>query len=1098
MPALPDLIRKFETAPLPELLEAVKRPSAAEAAALELWLGKARFESLRRRAVAGGTRGGARRGPRPNAVVLHGIMGAELTVRKGKDDDLVWVHAGRLALGQITRLKMKPDGTPEHDSFASGMMRKYYLELLLGLAEDANVQAFHYDWRRDLNDSAGELHDRIQEWFGGSAPVLLAAHSMGGLVARTWIKNHRARWDKGCRLVMMGTPNHGSFAIPQVITGAHKMVRKLAALDLRHRLASFTAVLNTFPGSLQMLPSPLVMPDMRPLYEAATWSGRGVSQVMLDRARRHHELLAGVIVPDRMAYIAGYNHPTADGVRDLDWSGMAALDGYTFTSEGDETVPHLLGFLDKVPVRYSPATHGDLPNDPDVVSAVRQYLAGEPMSALATAAPVFRGRTRSLSPAQQQAAQEEEIAEFAALARGLRTRSARGAAAALDLQAQLLRGFMGGGSTGPDVSTAGADAAPPPPRGPRKRAAAAPAVKPLHLRLVLGSIAGAGRLKYKSLPVDFLTAGHYTGYEPTASELALDQLLSHSLGLTGEKECGDAESAGHLYLTQATRRGALSIQLGEPCLFPLPGKNQAVALMGLGPPGEFGTAELRVALEEFLPAIARLGCRHLAAVLVGAGKDNLEIPAAVECWLQALDTVQNAGLPHPRCVTFVEHSPLRAFQMDVAFRALMPNYPSMNCGDPAPSLETLRRMAEEEARQQALRRLASLVPGQPDRRHSRTPRGATPADSSAARKAPTYVNISRHPTGFEFSAITNSAAIPQRIIKLDPALVADISTRLSLATGDACQEWGRTLEKLLIPRDLRAKVFSSAAPVVLALDAATARIPWEMLRLPHAAGSGAAESSFLSTAPGYGVTRQFRTVFAPAPELNRGANRDLRFLIVADPAEDAPLEGAQQEALAIERILQEFKTRHEAANPGCTVHVEVLLGPSQATRADVINRLTNQRYDVIHFAGHCYYDAADPEQNGWIFHEERHERITAAELSRLDCVPPFVFSNACESGVTPDRSGSGLALAPAFAEAFFMRGVRNFICSAWPVDDAAAEVFARTFYTAFLGTANSAPAAIREAVRLARCATQQLPDDTSNTWGAYQHYGNPEFRLVTD
>jgi pimeloyl-ACP methyl ester carboxylesterase len=325
MPAATDLIRKFETASLPELLEAIRRPSSAEAAAFVAWLGPDRYKALRRSSLETGTRRRTRSGARPNVVVLHGIMGAELTVRKGRDEDLVWVNAFRLGLGQITRLKMKADGTPEQESYASGTMRKYYLEMLVGLADDANVQAFHYDWRRDLKHSADLLEECIKEWFGSSAPVLLVAHSMGGLVARTWIKHHRARWDKDCRLVMLGTPNHGSFAIPQVITGAHKMVRKLAALDQRHMLKSFTGVLNTFPGSLYMLPSPRVLPKIEGLYDAGAWGTRSISQSLLDRARKHHDLLADVIVPDRMAYIAGYHHPTADGVRDLNWDGQARL-----------------------------------------------------------------------------------------------------------------------------------------------------------------------------------------------------------------------------------------------------------------------------------------------------------------------------------------------------------------------------------------------------------------------------------------------------------------------------------------------------------------------------------------------------------------------------------------------------------------------------------------------------------------------------------------------------------------------------------------------------------------------------------------------------
>ena len=1082
MPALPQLIRRFESAPLPELLEAVKRPTAAEAEAFVQWLGRERYEALRRRSLANAgeaRRTRAVRGPKPNVVVLHGIMGAELTVRKGRDEDLVWVNLFRLGFGQISRLKMKADGTPETDSFASGMMRKYYLELLLGLAEDANVQAFWFDWRRDLKDSADRLQTSIHSWFGSTAPVMLVGHSMGGLVARTWIKHYGSRWDKDCRLVMLGTPNHGSFAIPQVITGAHKTVRKLATVDLRHGLESFTGILNTFPGSLYMLPSPLVLPEMTKLYDAATWSGRGVSQALLDRARKHHDSLAGITDAGRMIYVAGYGHLTAHGVRN--WNALDSLDGYTLTNDGDETVPHVLGFLNKVPVRYSPATHGDLPNDPDVVSAVRQYLTGEAMSALATAAPAVRGRTRGPAAAKSlSAAWDAEVAEFSALVQVQRSRGTR--APVLDLEAHLLRGFLGVGGPGPVVL----ESVPVPAKRPRGAMAvsvrsAGPSRKKLRIRLVFDSIVHAGRHHARGVPpVDFLSAGHYTGYEPTAGELALDLLLSRRHGLIDKDMTDEHANADRLYITQATRRGALSMQLGEPCLFPVPRASHCIALMGLGHPGEFGSAELSVALQEFIPAIARLGCRHLATVLVGAGRDNLDIPTAADAWLQSLAAISDAGLPRPECLTFVEYSAVRCLQIDAAFRRLAEELKSLDYSGPAQPVKLLTREAAAELRRDAKRKLASL----------RKP------EAAANRISPTFINISRTAAGFEFSAITNSASIPQRLIKVDPALIADISTRLSeCGEAERREEWGRALEKVLIPRELRARLFSSAAPVVLALDAATARIPWEMLRLPRNAAAGSDAAAFLSTAAGYGVTRQFRTTFAPAPELNRSAHRDLKFLIVADPAEDAPLEGAQEEGMEAERIVCEFRKHYEAAT-GCTVKLETLLGPSHATRADVVRLLTTERFDALHFAGHCYYDAADPEQSGWIFHQERNERITAAELSRLDCVPPFIFSNACESGVTPDRAAvGGLALAPAFAEAFFQRGVRNFICTAWPVDDSAALTFARKFYESFLGLDGQQGASIREAVRLARCAAF-VSGDSANTWGAYQHYGNPEFRLA--
>src|SRR3954451_19292519 len=109
-------------------------------------------------------------------------------------------------------------------------------------------------------------------------------------------------------------------------------------------------------------------------------------------------------------------------------------------------------------------------------------------------------------------------------------------------------------------------------------------------------------------------------------------------------------------------------------------------------------------------------------------------------------------------------------------------------------------------------------------------------------------------------------------------------------------------------------------------------------------------------------------------------------------------------------------------------------------------------FDLLHFAGHCVYDPSDPLTSGWVF--SNGERISANELKRIDRVPKFVFSNACESGVTPDRPElRSPDLAPNFAESFFARGVSNFVCTAWPVDDVAARQFALELYMGLLGLA---------------------------------------------
>ena len=88
----------------------------------------------------------------------------------------------------------------------------------------------------------------------------------------------------------------------------------------------------------------------------------------------------------------------------------------------------------------------------------------------------------------------------------------------------------------------------------------------------------------------------------------------------------------------------------------------------------------------------------------------------------------------------------------------------------------------------------------------------------------------------------------------------------------------------------------------------------------------------------------------------------------------------------------------------------------------------------------------------------------------------------------PDLSSP--ELPAAFALAFFKKGIANYICTAWPVGDDPALQFALELYKYLLGD-GTAPVEIYEAMRQAR---RQIVKTT--TWGAYQHYGNPSFRLL--
>ncbi len=220
-------------------------------------------------------------------------------------------------------------------------------------------------------------------------------------------------------------------------------------------------------------------------------------------------------------------------------------------------------------------------------------------------------------------------------------------------------------------------------------------------------------------------------------------------------------------------------------------------------------------------------------------------------------------------------------------------------------------------------------------------------------------------------------------------------------------------------------------------------------------------------------------------------------LVVADPADDARLPGAQKEGTEVANLFDRYNEVYKSAKSSNIV-VKRMIGPQEATRTAVLSELLLNTYDVLHFAGHCVYEKDDPSSSGWIFTDGT--RLSAHELDRIDQIPKFVFSNACESGITPDRSEQrSAALAPSFAEAFFARGVSNFVCTAWPVDDAAALEFALTLYTCLLGLTvdykKARPQSMHEAMKEARCKVAATNENGVRTWGAYQHYGNPNFRF---
>jgi CHAT domain-containing protein len=209
-------------------------------------------------------------------------------------------------------------------------------------------------------------------------------------------------------------------------------------------------------------------------------------------------------------------------------------------------------------------------------------------------------------------------------------------------------------------------------------------------------------------------------------------------------------------------------------------------------------------------------------------------------------------------------------------------------------------------------------------------------------------------------------------------------------------------------------------------------------------------------------------------------------LLVVNPTED--LDGAEEEGKRLRELLGD--------RPGC--RLEVLRGGA-ATRPALLTAFSSGKYDLIHYAGHAFFDPKKPERSGILCHGGIV--LSGADLAGLGNLPTLVFFNACETGrIRRGRAaGSGrkssaervkrIETGSGFAEAFMRGGVANFLATYWPVGDLAAKVFADRFYGHLMqGTC------VREAIQHGRRGVQ---DSGSKDWADYVFYGDPEFVVKT-
>jgi CHAT domain-containing protein len=352
-----------------------------------------------------------------------------------------------------------------------------------------------------------------------------------------------------------------------------------------------------------------------------------------------------------------------------------------------------------------------------------------------------------------------------------------------------------------------------------------------------------------------------------------------------------------------------------------------------------------------------------------------------------------------------------------------------------------------------------------------------------------------------FSASTRRARSEVRLLATQRALV-DQFIQQSIQTTRHNRAAAKTLFELLLPSEIKDQA-PDQDNTVLIVDEEAARYPWELLDDRISRGE---DEKPLFVAQG--LLRQLESF-----EFREGVRGvvDNTALVIGDPPSKFPeLKGAQAESEAVHRALQnDGRFRSELR--------------SRPSSQQVINALYAADYKILHLAGHGVYkmpaekaatcaaccQPLPPEMaavlgksleplTGMIIGDG--VVLSPKEVHQMRSVPELVFINCCHLGRiepgdkrTPEERNEHNdynRIAANVATEFIRLGVRAVVAAGWAVDDSAALTFATVFYDQML---KGRP--LGEAVKTARAETFERHRE-SNTWGAYQCYGDPDYRLI--
>lgn len=974
---------------------------------------------------------------RPALILLPGILGSHLAV----DGKRIWLSLR--ILGGLDKIAWNETATNVQPD---GAMGRSYDDLSDFLAQTHQVIEFAFDWRRPLEQEAqrlaGVMEQALAARQASGQPVRLLAHSMGGLLARTVQLERPDVWQRwlerpGSRLLMLGTPNGGSWAPMQVLSGDDRFGNALAAFGLPFQDHKARQLMAAMPGFIQLQADllddtlglarserwqALAEQDAKLLQEASHWHNDGPQraiyrwgvppQPVLDQAvalrrrldRQRDEALPGF--RDRLLLVVGHARFTPAGFELSSDEGLFYLDA---PDDGDGRVTLDSARLPGVKTWTVDCEHGDLADAEQAFEAYLELLTQGDTQRLpalgarrGTATPPVRVRSR---PARQPGAEASPPCEIEDLFH----------------------------------------LAPEPPAPERKA------------RCTLELGVQNGNLKFVS---STLMVGHYGASTLTGTEAVVDRFIGGAMSASLAAGLYPEAPGSHQFFLNHRQDPDSPLALPRP---------PHVVVAGLGEEGKLRAGDLVHTVRQATLAWAQRLAEQpghalrfeLSTTLIGSGGVAVNVSTSAQAVAQGVreanEKLAAGGWPQVGRLRFIELYLDRATEAWNALNLLALGAPEHFALDPVvqPGVGALRRPLESGYRGTGHDFISAIS-----------------EKDEAGEPIITY------------TLDTQRARSEARVQATQARLVSELVRRAS-SDANRDPQIGRTLFQLLVPVEMETSLRGSSE-LLLELNDGTAGIPWELLDAPNDGRGGPARPWTIRNK----LLRKLRTVQFRAQV--RDARIEDAVLVIGEPLCDAahypPLPGARTEALAV----QEALSGPNGLDPG---RVHALIADDDQTGPDagaVINALLARPYRVVHIAGHGEPELPREGQNpllrGVVLSDGTF--LGPREVEAMRVVPELVFLNCCHLAADPRhllRGYDRAAFAAGVAKQLIRIGVRCVVAAGWAVEDEPAKRFAVAFYQALMDGQR-----FMDAVHQARVAAWEA-NPQGNTWAAYQCYGDPEW-----